>query len=91
MQVLSGWPPGEGQHCIFRRRQKRQASLARNTGHLRPNRDRVKADSRLPLPSHMEAVGPVEDDGRDDTGESGLDAIDCPSSVDPSTAGWSLQ
>lgn len=89
-QVLSWLSPGTGRHCIFRRRQKRQANLARNTGRLRPNRGRVKADSRALLLSRADAAGaPIEDDGRDDRGESGLEAADWSSLADPGNAGWS--
>jgi hypothetical protein len=88
------WSPGKGRHCIFRRRQKRQASLARNTGRLRPKRGRLKADSRaLLLSREDDNVGaPIEDDGRDDSGESGLDAVECSSFTslaDPGNAGRS--
>jgi len=80
-QELLSWSPGKGRHCIFRRRQNRQASLARNTGRLRPKRGRLKADSRaLLLSREDDNVGaPIEDDGRDDSGESGLDAVECSS------------
>lgn len=89
-QVLPRLSPGKGRHCIFRRRQNRQASLARNTGRLRPNRGRVKADSRARLLSGADAAGaPIEDDGRDGTGESGLDAADWSSLADPGNGGWS--
>ena len=75
--VLSWRSPTRGRHWIFRRRQKRHASLALNTGRLRPNRGKVKADSSAPLPSFMDAAGaPVEDEGREDSDESGLDAAE---------------
>lgn len=86
--VLSWWSPGKGRHCIFRRRQNRHANLARNTGRLRPNRGKVKADSSPPLLSREDAAGaPVEDDGRDDSGESGLNATDWSSLEDAGSAG----
>jgi len=89
-QVLSLWSPGEGRHCIFRRRQKRHANLARNTGRLRPARGRLNADWKALLLSREDEAGaPVEDDGRDDNGESGLDAADWSSLADPAGAGWS--
>jgi len=75
--VLSWRSPSRGRHWIFRRRQKRHASLARSTGRLRPNRGKVKADSSTLLLSVVDAAGaPVEDDGRDDSDESGLDAAE---------------
>lgn len=73
--VLSWRSPTRGRHWIFRRRQKRHANLALNTGRLRPNTGKVKADSSALLLSFMDGAGaPVEDDGRDDSDESGLDA-----------------
>ena len=75
--VLSWRSPSRGRHWIFRRRQKRHASLALNTGRLRPNKGKVKADSSALLPSFMDAAGaPVEDEGREDSDESGLDAAE---------------
>lgn len=49
----------------------------------------MKADSRVLVLSGAEDAGaPIEDDGRDGTGESGLDATDWSSLADPGT-GWS--
>lgn len=50
----------------------------------------MKADSRALLLSGADAAGaPIEDDGRDGTGESGLDAADWSSLADPGNGGWS--
>ncbi len=90
-QVLPRWSPGKGRHCIFRRRQKIQASLARKTGRLRPNKGRLKVDPRIVLLSREDgdAGAPIEDDGRDGNGESGLVAAEWSSLADPGNAGWS--
>lgn len=81
--VLLCRSPTRGRHWIFRRRQKRHASLARNTGRLRPNSGKVKADSSALLVSFEDedededaAGAPVEDDGREDSDERGLDAAE---------------
>ena len=90
--VLSWRSPDRGRHWIFRRRQKRHASFARKTGRLRPNMGKVKADSSALLLSleFEDATGtPVEDDGRDDSDESGLDTAEWSSLLDPGSAGWS--
>jgi hypothetical protein len=50
----------------------------------------VKADSRALWLSWGDGAGaPIEDDGRDDAGESGLDAVEWSSLADPGNAGWS--
>lgn len=55
--------------------------MARNTGRLRPNSGKVKADSSALLVSFEEededaAGAPVEDDGREESDERGLDAAE---------------
>lgn len=64
------------QCCIFRRRQKIQVNLARNVGHLRPDK---KDNLTAVLLSREDdnAGAPIEDDGRDGSGESRLDAAYC--------------
>ena len=77
------------QYCIFRRRQKIQVSLARNVGHLRPDEGRVKDNlTAVILSREDDNAGAPEDDRRDGSGKSRLDAAYCNASLEnPGNAG----
>jgi len=58
---------------------------------LRPNKGREKVDFTAVLLSSEDddAGAPIEDDGRDGSGESGLDAAEWSSLANPGNGGWS--
>jgi hypothetical protein len=58
---------------------------------LRPKRGRLKVNSRVLLLSREDdnAGAPIEDDGHDDSGKSGLDAVECSSFDSSGNAGCS--